>query len=725
MASAIPRRTGDIEQVEQLRLPGITIAAAASLGAGAVLAATAGVHADHPELARIFIVVAAAQLGAGVLALFRPNRSACWAIAGANALAVGGWLLTRLRGIGWIDGLHVRESPQFADTAGATLGAVAFGAAIAAALIGWQQVSSRRTTGAALPALAIVALAIPAMLLGGTHVQSQATAAATAVHDHGAATAGATDAGTTATDATHVHDHDAAATADTSAGAGGTATTVDESQPHVHDAGAAASPAGSTDTSPGASTGSTIPATATDGTPLQSWPRPWDPSQPIDVSGVAGVTPDQEARAAALIKGTLADLPKYADPATAVADGYSSIGDAGTGSEHYIKSSLIQDGDMLDPAAPESLVYDVSGTQRTLAGAMYIVSSRPLTDPSLTSYAGPLMTWHEHNNLCWGVGPDGKPKVVGLTDANGNCSRGVKAGGDTPMVHVWIVPRTCGVFSALEGVGEGNAAVPEDQRTDTCAAETHDHTAATPAAGSTVPANPVPANPVPANPVSPSNAPGATTTTTANATAAVPSLAYDPDKPIDLSGVAGVTPKEQAAAENLVAINVVRLPQWSDYKTAEAAGFHSIGDAATGYEHFINWNWINDKVWLDPDHPESLVYQPQADGSKKLVSAMYMLPDTVALTNVPDIGGALMQWHIHDNLCFTTDPVAPQVAGLTRADGSCPAGLNKFPASPMIHVWIVPNACGPFAALNGISAGQVAPGQTQHCDHLHGDGLLG
>jgi hypothetical protein len=188
-----------------------------------------------------------------------------------------------------------------------------------------------------------------------------------------------------------------------------------------------------------------------------------------------------------------------------------------------------------------------------------------------------------------------------------------------------------------------------------------------------------------------------------------------------------VTPEQQAAAENLVAINVVRLPQWADYHTAEAAGYHSIGDAPTGFEHFINWDLIDDQDWLDPDHPESLVYIPQPDGSKQLVSAMYMLPSTVALTDVPDIGGQLMQWHIHDNLCFTTDPVAPQVVGLTKADGTCAAGLQKLPTAPMIHVWIVPNRCGPFAALEGVGAGQVAAGETTQCDHVHGDGasLLG
>ena len=47
-------------------------------------------------------------------------------------------------------------------------------------------------------------------------------------------------------------------------------------------------------------------------------------------------------------------------------------------------------------------------------------------------------------------------------------------------------------------------------------------------------------------------------------------------------------PSEQARAENLIAITLIRLPQWADYHTAEAAGYKSIGDALTGDEHFIN-----------------------------------------------------------------------------------------------------------------------------------------
>ena len=122
---------------------------------------------------------------------------------------------------------------------------------------------------------------------------------------------------------------------------------------------------------------------------------------------------------------------------------------------------------------------------------------------------------------------------------------------------------------------------------------------------------------------------GATTTTHPHAGAGEGdpvAVAYDPTRPIDLSGVDGVTPEQQAFAENLVAVNVVRLPQWADPAVAEAAGFHSVGDADSGHEHYVQWDWIDDEVWLDPDAPESLVYEPQPDGSKKLVSAMYMLP---------------------------------------------------------------------------------------------------
>jgi hypothetical protein len=194
---------------------------------------------------------------------------------------------------------------------------------------------------------------------------------------------------------------------------------------------------------------------------------------------------------------------------------------------------------------------------------------------------------------------------------------------------------------------------------------------------------------------------------------------FHPDGPIDLGGVPGVTPQQQARAENLVAVTLLRLPRYADVATAEADGFRSIGDAASGYEHYINWPYVDDGKVLDPDYPESLVYRVHAE-RRSLVAAMYMLPTGTTLHTAPDIGGALTQWHVHDDLCLTKDPETPVVAGLTAPGDPCPPPLARRVNVPMLHVWIVPHECGPFASLEGIAAGQVRPGEERLCDHAHG-----
>jgi hypothetical protein len=202
-----------------------------------------------------------------------------------------------------------------------------------------------------------------------------------------------------------------------------------------------------------------------------------------------------------------------------------------------------------------------------------------------------------------------------------------------------------------------------------------------------------------------------------HAAAVVPPKPYDPKKPIDLGGVEGVTEEEQARAENLIAITLARLPKYADYKVAEADGFRSIGDAVTGDEHFVKLSYFADEHILNPDYPESLVYKPQPDGSKRLAAAMFMLNPGTPLTEVPNVGGKLTQWHIHNNLCFTADA---RVAGIRENNGPCPPGQNTGVDSPMIHVWIEPHPCGPFAALEGIGGGQILEGETKLCDSAHG-----
>jgi hypothetical protein len=197
---------------------------------------------------------------------------------------------------------------------------------------------------------------------------------------------------------------------------------------------------------------------------------------------------------------------------------------------------------------------------------------------------------------------------------------------------------------------------------------------------------------------------------------AIAPVPYDPQQPIDLGGVDGVTAEEQARAENLIAQTLADLPQYADPAAAEAAGFQSIHDGVTGYEHYVNREYMSDGVVLDSDRPESLVYQLRG-GQKTLVAAMYMAEPGTTLDTVPELGGPLTQWHIHNNLCFTA---SGQVAGLTNAQGTCDPPLVQPEAVPMIHVWIVSHECGPFAALEGIAGGQIPEGETRLCDHAHG-----
>ena len=625
----------------------LAIPAIASAGAAILHAAATGIHTEHVDLTRIFIALAVAQAGVAIIGFTRDGRLPVGALVVVNGFAAIGWLITRLMGISWIGGLEIAERPQIADTAAAVLALIAVAAALASLSSRAFSIPSRAISTAAILTGVLV---IPGLVdaTDHHHVGHDDTAAgslATAddagdeAHDHAETTATEPSA-SSSSDVNETHDHGS--------------TSTDDATTTVHDH-AVSTAVGAT------------------------WPRPWDPTGPIDFSGVAGVTPEQQSRAEQLVADTLRDLPAFADVNSVGTLGYSSIGDSATGFEHYVNYGMLGDDKLLDPTAPESLVYAVDGDARTLVSAMFIATGTPIDDPELVDFGGPLMQWHVHQNLCWGRDENGLPRVMGVLVNPGDVcpANTVNAGGDNPMVHVWIAPHECGPFAALEGHGAGQTDTADGTRVDQCG---HSDAASQP----------------------------------------VETRPYDPTMPIDLSGVEGVTPQQQAFAENLVGATVRDLPHWADLDVVEAAGFRSIGDQLTGHEHYIQWDWIDDDVFLDPDYPESLVFEPQPDGTKKLVSAMFMMPTDTDLEAVPDWGGRLMQWHVHADLCFTADHDAPQFASLKPIGASCPAPLVDFPLAPMIHVWITPHPCGPFAALEGVSGGQVPAGQTVWCDTTHG-----
>jgi len=205
-------------------------------------------------------------------------------------------------------------------------------------------------------------------------------------------------------------------------------------------------------------------------------------------------------------------------------------------------------------------------------------------------------------------------------------------------------------------------------------------------------------------------APAATTTPAAGSV----TKAKDAAGRIDLSGTPGVTPVEQRRAEKLIRDTIVDLRRYELPSAAYAAGYRSIGDRIP-VEHYVNWSYIDDGRILDPSRPESIVYQ-YVKGTKRAVAAMYQLPFGSSFRDVPDVGGPLTQWHVHADLCLTDNPEQRILSSFTAISGSCPPGTSKAGNTPMLHVWIVPNPCGPFAALEGVGAGQIPAGQTRRCN---------
>ena len=195
---------------------------------------------------------------------------------------------------------------------------------------------------------------------------------------------------------------------------------------------------------------------------------------------------------------------------------------------------------------------------------------------------------------------------------------------------------------------------------------------------------------------------------------------------VELGGVAGVTPQQEARAEKLLSSTRKSLVRFAETSDALKAGYLPVGDGDSGYEHYYKWSYLKDDRVLDPQAPESLMYEVDFfTGERTLAAAAYILQGYTidTLDQAPDVGGPLTQWHVHLDMCYDRDPFTFGSATLrgpiSLLGGKCDPGFI-IPTQTMMHVWVVPFDCGPFAALHGISAGQVAKGEEQMCTHEHG-----
>jgi len=143
----------------------------------------------------------------------------------------------------------------------------------------------------------------------------------------------------------------------------------------------------------------------------------------------------EHAATDALVATARVALVRYADPAVAAADGYHVDGMHGI-DFHAANPAYENDGRILDPAHPETLVYAVAPDGRpVLMGAMFMMPKIGEPGPTV---GGPLTVWHAHEHICISLTP---PGLAGLLSPLGTCPIGTF---DLPltaqMIHIWIVP---------------------------------------------------------------------------------------------------------------------------------------------------------------------------------------------------------------------------------------------------------------------------------------------
>jgi hypothetical protein len=148
------------------------------------------------------------------------------------------------------------------------------------------------------------------------------------------------------------------------------------------------------------------------------------------------------------------------------------------------------------------------------------------------------------------------------------------------------------------------------------------------------------------------------------------------------------TAAQQQAAVHLVDQTVASAQKYTSLAAAKAAGYVPVTPTGKRVVHYINPSIYRTGDALDPGAIPSLVYVNTAHGAV-LSAAMYLVPKN---STPPQPGGCLTQWHVHTDLCFSSDHVVG-----TDSGGSCTGGSTNRITPPMMHVWMTPVDGGPLA----------------------------
>jgi hypothetical protein len=154
-----------------------------------------------------------------------------------------------------------------------------------------------------------------------------------------------------------------------------------------------------------------------------------------------GAPPTTEERKAAeqLAKATREAMRRFARLDAALAAGFALPWKATGPDVHMDNKANKNDGRVLDPQRPETLVYAIDGDKATLLGVVFVLERAGMAGPEP---GGPITRWHAHN-ICLTAFPPG----FGIVTPFGTCPAFSVNVTIPEMMHVWIVDNPDGPFA--------------------------------------------------------------------------------------------------------------------------------------------------------------------------------------------------------------------------------------------------------------------------------------
>lgn len=170
------------------------------------------------------------------------------------------------------------------------------------------------------------------------------------------------------------------------------------------------------------------------------------PGPGLAIPRLEPVPPSAEERSAAdrLFEETLANIARFEDVTVAAAEGYD-VAAMGRLGGHADNPEYKDDGRILDPTRPETLVYHPGPDGPVLLGAMYQTDESGEIGPMV---GGSLTVWHGHDHVCFGLLP---PGLGSLGSPMGTCPLGtITVALTNEMIHVWTVEGAPSRFGELD-----------------------------------------------------------------------------------------------------------------------------------------------------------------------------------------------------------------------------------------------------------------------------------